>query len=117
MVCEQPGDCIHKAALDSCDALDGVADGMIENPMRCHFDPKVLECKDADTPSCLTPPQVEAARKLYAPLIHPRTKQEIYPGLERGSELGWQLPAGGPGPFSIPDDHFKYVVFKNPEWN
>jgi feruloyl esterase len=108
---------IHKAAIDACDASDGAVDGMIENPMRCSFDPKVLECKGADESSCLTAPQVEAVRKIYSPLIHPRTKQEIYPGFERGSELGWQTAAGGPRPFSIPDDHFKFVVFKNPEWD
>ena len=33
---------IHKAVLDACDAKDGVADGVIENPARCTFDPKAL---------------------------------------------------------------------------
>jgi feruloyl esterase len=108
---------IHKAALDACDPADGLMDGMIENPVRCRFDPQVLECKGADAPTCLTTRQVEAARKIYAALKNPRTKEEIYPGLEPGSELGWEPPAGGPGPFSIPDDHFKYVVFKNPDWD
>ncbi len=36
---------IHSAALEVCDGLDGVKDGVIEAPGRCHFDPKVLECK------------------------------------------------------------------------
>jgi feruloyl esterase len=67
----------------------------------------VLECQGGDAPSCLTAPQVEAARKIYAALKNPRTKQEIYPGLEPGSELGWEPAAGGPAPFSVPDDHFK----------
>jgi len=30
---------IHRAVLDKCDALDGVKDGFIEDPTRCHFDP------------------------------------------------------------------------------
>ena len=38
---------IHKAALDACDALDGVKDGVIENPARCKFDPKVLRVQGA----------------------------------------------------------------------
>ncbi len=53
---------LHQAALQSCDAQDGVKDGVIEYPTRCHFDPEALLCKDADGPTCLTAPQVEAAR-------------------------------------------------------
>lgn len=56
---------IHGAVLQACDALDGVKDGVIENPRACRFDPKVLACTAGDSPSCLTPPQVEAARKMY----------------------------------------------------
>jgi feruloyl esterase len=107
---------IHRAVLDACDALDGLKDGLIGDPTRCHFDPKVLACKGGDGPSCLTAPQVEAARKLYAPAKNPRTAQEIYPGLEPGSELGWAIHAG-PQPLSYAIDGFKYVTFNNPDWD
>src|SRR5215467_10368692 len=53
---------LHKAAVAQCDALDGVKDGVIENPTKCTFDPKVVQCSAADGPDCLTAPQVEAAR-------------------------------------------------------
>src|SRR4051812_3934699 len=36
---------LHKAALEQCDMNDGVQDGVIEDPTRCRFDPKVVECK------------------------------------------------------------------------
>jgi feruloyl esterase len=108
---------IHKAVLDACDGLDGVKDGVIGDPMRCHFDPKVLQCSGDDTSTCLTVPQVEAARKIYGPAKNPRTGAEIFPGLEPGSEMGWSGLAGGPAPFSAPTDYFKYVVFKNPTWD
>ena len=42
-------------SLAACDLMDGVKDGVIENPKRCKFDPGVLECKGADEASCLTP--------------------------------------------------------------
>ena len=107
---------IHSAVLQACDASDGVKDGVVEDPTRCKFDPKVLECKGADGSGCLTAPQVEAARKVYASAVNPRTQQIIFPGLELGSELGWATH-GGPRPFGPAYDHFRYVVFKDPSWD
>jgi Tannase and feruloyl esterase len=107
---------IHNAVLAACDRLDGVQDGVIEDPTRCKFDPKVLECKTADGPTCLTPPQVAAARKLYAPATNPRTRKEIFGPLFPGSELLW-AQSGGPAPVSISSDFFKYFAFKDPSWD
>lgn len=107
---------IHKAVLEACDALDGVRDGVLEDPTRCHFDPKTIECKGSDTTACLTPPQVEAARKIYAPMTHPRTGLKLFPALEPGSEMGWTGLAG-PQPMGIPVDTFKYMVHANPNWD
>jgi feruloyl esterase len=107
---------IHKAALAACDKLDGVEDGVIENPMACKFDPKVLECKGADAPTCLTKPQVELANAIYGGTFNPRTKELVFPGLERGSELGWRVTAG-PEPEGPAIDTFRYVVFDDPNWD
>ncbi len=107
---------IHKAALDACDQLDGVKDGIIDDPRRCHFDPKTLECSGPDASTCLTAPQVEAARKIYAGATNPRTGKQVFPGLTPGSELGWGVEAGGPKPMSIPLTFFQFVLFKNPDW-
>ena len=107
---------IHTAVLDACDTLDGVKDGVLEDPTRCKFDPTVLECKGPDTPACLTSPQVEATRKIYTAARNPRTKQQIYPPLEPGSELGWAFKAG-PQPSSIAISYWRYAVFKNPHWD
>ena len=107
---------IHEAALGACDALDGVKDGIIENPEACKFDPASIQCKGADSNDCLTAAQVATARKIYSGVINPRTKQVIFPGLEPGSELGWGTQAG-PNPFTPGLDEFKYVVFKNPDWD
>jgi feruloyl esterase len=107
---------IHQAAIDSCDAADGAKDGLIENPAKCRFDPKVIECKGPDSPSCLTAPQVEAARKIYTNAKNPRTGQTLFPSLAPGSELGWAI-LGGPAPSPIILDQYKYVVYKNPDWD
>jgi feruloyl esterase len=108
---------LHQAALDACDAGDGVKDGLISDPLRCKFDPAVTQCKGPDAPNCLTPAQVQAAKKIYAPLVDPRTGQEIFPGFEPGSELRWGGTTGGPAPSLLSNDLFKYVVFKDPNWD
>jgi feruloyl esterase len=107
---------IHGAVLQACDALDGVKDGVIDNPRACRFDPKVLACTAGDSPSCLTPPQVEAARKMYEPLKNVRTGREIFPGLAFGSELGWAT-FGGRQPFENGIQMFQHMVFNDPNWD
>jgi feruloyl esterase len=108
---------IHDAVLQACDAHDAVKDGVLEDPTRCHFDPKVLECKGADGPSCLTSAQVETARALTEPIKHPKTGAVMFPALlQPGSELGWATLAG-PKPIDTVQDAFKYVVFKDPNWD
>ena len=107
---------IHQAVLNACDALDGLKDGLITDPTRCHFDPQVLACKDADDPTCLTAPQIETVRKILSPAKNPQTGEQIFPTIEPGSELGWAALAG-PQPFQATVDHFRYVVFKDPNWD
>ena len=107
---------IHDAAVAACDAADAVKDGVLENPTRCQFDPKVLTCGGAEGASCLTPAQVDTVRTIYAPVVHPRTGQVIFPGHERGSELGWTTMASRQA-FGTALEHFKYVVFQDPNWD
>ncbi len=106
---------LHAAVLEACDELDGVKDGVLENPTKCHFDPQKLLCKDADAPSCLTATQVEAARQLYAGPRDSRGKS-LFPGLERGSETGWAT-LSGTKPMALADETYKFLVFKDANWN
>jgi feruloyl esterase len=107
---------INNAVLQACDANDGVKDGVLENPRACKFDAKVLACSAAESDSCLTPPQVEAANKMYQALKNPRTGKEIFPGLSYGSEIGWNT-FGGQQPFAIGTQMFQFMVFKDPAWD
>lgn len=108
---------IHEAVLAACDAKDGLKDGLITDPTECNFDPKVLLCKNDDGPSCLTALQVEAAKKIYSPGKNPRTGQELFPSLVPGSELGWGVQALGPEPSQNIYDQYRYVVYKEPNWD
>lgn len=104
---------LHDAALKACDGLDGAKDGVIENPLACRFDAAVLACKAGqDAATCLTPAQVQAAQRVYAGAQNTRTGRQVYPGLEPGSELGWSAT-----PVGYAVDLFRYVVFKNPNWD
>jgi feruloyl esterase len=108
---------IHKAVIEACDATDGLKDGLLNDPTLCHFDPKVIECKEGDAATCLTTAQVEAVRRMYTAPKNPRTNQEIFPPVEPGSELGWSMLLAGPEPFSAATDQYRYVVFKDPSWD
>jgi feruloyl esterase len=107
---------IHKAVLDACDAIDGIKDGVIDNPKKCKFDPGVLECKGADDATCLTKGQAQTARLIYMSPVNPKTKREIT-GLEPGSELGWTDMGWTGSARSTGLDQFRFIVFKDPTWD
>jgi feruloyl esterase len=108
---------IHQAALAACDAADGLKDGLIDDPSKCRFDPAVLLCNGPEGPSCLTQAQVAAVRKIYSPATNPRTGAELFSSLVPGTELGWGIQAQGPEPSANIYDQYRYVVFKDANWD
>jgi feruloyl esterase len=108
---------IHQAVLAKCDALDGVKDGLIEDPTQCHFDPSALLCQAGDAATCLTVAQVAAAKVIMSPVRSRKTGELIFPGFEPGNELGWGRLLGGPDPYQTAVDQFKYIVFSDPNWD
>jgi tannase/feruloyl esterase len=70
---------ITEAVLKQCDAKDGLADGIIADPLDCDFDPAALTCKDEKSESCLTPEKVSAIKKAMG---GPKTTRgvQVYPG-------------------------------------
>jgi feruloyl esterase len=71
----------------------------------------VLACTGEDRPDCLTAAQLDGVRTIYEPAKNPRTGADIFPGLERGSEMSWNLFR------SLPPDYFTNVVFADPHWD
>jgi feruloyl esterase len=114
---------LTKSAVDACDALDGVKDGVIDDPRRCHFDPSKLACRNGDEPTCLTPPQVDAAHKMYDGVKNPRTGEPIFTGWPRGSEgfgdnpiQSWRQYVMDPAePMRV--GFFRYFLFHDPNWD
>jgi tannase/feruloyl esterase len=77
---------LHQAVMDRC----ADANGLIEDPRSCDFNPATLRCADgADNATCLTPAEVRVVRKLYLG-PHDARGHYFYPGGEPyGSELAW----------------------------
>jgi feruloyl esterase len=67
------------ALMNRCDARDGVADGMISDPMGCDFDPAVLACKEGQSNGCIAPEKIAAVKKAFA---GPKNSYgtQVYPG-------------------------------------
>jgi feruloyl esterase len=111
---------VNSAAIAACDALDGVMDGVIDNPLTCPFKPSSLLCTGSETPpACLTSAQVEAVEKVYEGPHNPTTGQEIYTGLGIGTELGWGSEVASGGSVSTAQTFFEYMVYNeiSPPWN
>jgi hypothetical protein len=91
---------IHKAVLDQCDALDGLKDGLLMNPLKCRFNPASLICHPGQAASqCLSPAQADVARKFHEGARNSKGER-LYHGIPWGAEdqwvnyFGWVSPTG-----------------------
>ena len=118
--------------LEKCDALDGLKDGLIDDPRQCHFDPRadVPSCPtDSDAGECLTVAQAEAIAKIYrGPQSNGKT---VFPGFMPGSEApvagpqrsvsAWMnfivpaVPEGRAADFNLAENTLRYLVFSPPK--
>lgn len=114
---------ITTAVIAACDAQDGVKDGILNDPTRCHFDPSSLLCKDGrDSRNCLTAPQVASLKEYYSGGKDSRGNS-MFPGYMQGGENpGWAQwiigfgPGGSFGAVYV-ENYFRYMVFEDPSWN
>jgi feruloyl esterase len=124
---------VAQAAMKKCDVVDGLADGLIDDPRRCSFDvaKDVASCPaGGDAATCLTPAQAAAVQKVYD---GPKSGgKSIFPGFMVGSEAlapgfngavasGWTnliLPAQAgakPADFGLAEGTMRYLVFQPPQ--
>jgi feruloyl esterase len=108
------------AAVSACDAIDGVKDGVIEDPGRCHFDPKTLVGTSAGDCGTFTQADAEVISKLWE---GPRREDGsfLWYGQTRGADLvalgatrGTPLKPQG---FPFTQDWLKYWVTQNPQFD
>ncbi|RYD68045.1 MAG: tannase/feruloyl esterase family alpha/beta hydrolase [Sphingomonadales bacterium] len=80
----------ERRATAACDKIDGVADGIVENPVRCTFKIKVLACKPGQTSECLSKPKLAMLERIVRAMPD-----------EKGRAMDWGLYPGvrtRPGP-------------------
>lgn len=115
---------IAKAVNAACDAQDGVADGVLNDPRKCHFDAANMLCKSGDSDSCLTAPQVTTLGKLYEGSRFSNGEQ-IFPGYLPGAEDGpggWGPWITGPAPgqsllFAFGVGFFSDMQYEQKDWD
>jgi Tannase and feruloyl esterase len=95
---------VHNAVLAACDAADGLADGVVSDPVGCgrRFDAAALQCKaGVSGDGCLNEAQVRAIKTLGSPLRMPFVLTHglrDYPGRgPSGEGLAASGPTGGWG--------------------
>jgi hypothetical protein len=115
------------AVYGKCDGLDGLVDGLIDDPLKCNFDPDkdLVKCPgDVDASDCFTAAQLTAIKKIYAGGFNSKGKL-IAPGTQKGAEAfvggwnGWFVGSTlqGTQRYSVVGDAFKYLTFETPRPN
>jgi feruloyl esterase len=108
------------AAIAACDTIDGVNDGVIEDPKRCTYDPGALIGTSAGECGLFTEADVNVIRKLWE---GPRRADGgfLWYGLPRGADLNALWTSRGtplrPQPFGITMDWFRYFLTQDPNFD
>ncbi len=120
------------AVYKKCGSLDGIADGLIENPLKCNFDPAsdLPKCPgENDGPDCFTGPQIASLKKVYDGVRNSQGKV-LFPGMPPGAEAFAPGPGGGEprsgwdgaitSSFNLADSFMKFMAFDpapGPNWD
>lgn len=77
---------VHEELLNQCDDLDGAADGIIEDPRRCHLETLPLNCWVFIREHCFNTPRTFAVEQIFSRLDFGANYS--YPGAAYGAEVG-----------------------------
>jgi Tannase and feruloyl esterase len=113
---------LEAASIAACDAVDGLKDGLIDDPRRCEPKPESLACKGTETQSCLTPAQIESVKSLYQGPGGEDPNHFRYYGYEPGGEAGWSEWSLASDPhksvlYRIALEFHRNLVYDNAAWN
>ena len=113
---------LHEAVLAKCDAIDGISDRVIDDPLACDFDPRtdLTVCPTGqDGAACFTEPQLSTIEDFFSGPYDSRG-HSIYKGRSPGAELDWAqyLPTETNGNFpamlrGAANGHVTYLMYEN----
>ena len=111
--------CCTRPRSRQCDALDGVKDGVIENPTQCEFDPKVTLCQAVQGRQHGRLPDGAAGRggaeNLRGRVERAHARAALSrPAARQRTRLEQSVAAQ---PVGYATDFFKYIVFKDEKWD
>ncbi|CAF3457489.1 hypothetical protein SNK03_005511 [Fusarium graminearum] len=106
---------VHDDVLAQCDVpLDGVDDGIIEDPNLCQYRPEAIICTKGQTKNCLTAPKAETVRQVFSPL-YGNNGSFIYPRAVPGANAARSFVIGET-PFPYSTEWFQYIILNNTNW-
>ena len=115
-----PVSLLAAAVMKQCDGLDGLKDGVIQNPPACHVDLAPIKCAAGQSGAgCLTAGEAAAVRAVYRGPQN-ATGRLIAGGLQPGSEADWigrYLTVDGKDSFyyAFMRDFWRYTAFHDPD--
>jgi hypothetical protein len=108
------------AAVAACDPLDGVEDGVIEDPGRCTYDPTALVGIAPGECGAITQGDADIIRQLWD---GPRREDggRLWHGAPRGTDLATLAATGGtplrPQAFRLSVDWLRYFITQDPQFD
>ncbi|KAI0349703.1 feruloyl esterase-like protein [Trametes cingulata] len=104
---------IAPEVMRQCDALDGLTDGIINDPRACSFRPETLTCRPGqNTSTCLSADQIGALHRIYAD-YYEADQTYVFGGYFPGGEKAYPFGLVGNPPFALPADWFRFFLLND----